>query len=258
MQNPRCHGAARPPFSHSYLLSLLSPRPPVRPVPLFAKTNDDDGAHLLPLPPSLPPSVAVKVAVAFWHRRIYPFLPSFFPSVPLLFDHSQYRRRRRRLRRCSSVTPPPSAPHPLGLTHFHRNAVFASSTTTTRCGARQWHAPIDCGQILRLFRTHFVTASHSQSPMRLFVNSSEAATLCAFATMLGAKAIFLYSPFPLPLSTWMIGDSAAANSDDGFIAVIICKAAEYRTSGDVHEKEEGKDDPQMHQQHLGGTMRRGF
>ena len=64
--------------------------------------------------------------------------------------------------------------------------------------------------------------------------------------MLGAKAIFLYSPFPpsilrrpyfLPHSTWMIGDSghggaAAAISDDGFIAVIICKAAEYRTSDD--------------------------
>ena len=128
MQNPRCHGAARRPFSHSYLLSLLSPRPPVRPVPLFAKTNDDDGAHLLPLPPSLPPSVAVKVAVAFWHRRIYPFLPSFFPSFPLLFDRSQYRRRRRRrLRRSSSVTR-----SQLGLTHFHRNAVFASSTATTQ------------------------------------------------------------------------------------------------------------------------------
>ena len=63
--------------------------------------------------------------------------------------------------------------------------------------------------------------------------------------MLGAKAIFLYSPFPpsvfrpyfLPHSTWMIGDSghggaAAASSDDGFITVIICKAAEYRTSDD--------------------------
>ena len=41
-------------------------------------------------------------------------------------------------------------------------------------------------------------------------------------------------PSILPHSTWMIGDSvaAAATSDDGFIAVIICKAAEYRTSDD--------------------------
>ena len=241
------------PFLLSFIPSFLpSSFFPVRPrpsVPLFAKTNDDDGAHLLSLPRlSLCRSESRCRLLASPHLS----LPSFLPSPPSTI---------RNIVVVVFVAAPQSLSpfafaRPLGLTHFHRNAVFASSTTTTRCGARQWHAPIDCGQILRLFRTHFVTASHSQSPMRLFVNSSEAATLCAFATMLGAKAIFLYSPFPLPLSTWMIGDSAAANSDDGFIAVIICKAAEYRTSGDVHEKEEGKDDPQMHQQHLGGTMRR--
>ena len=132
MQNPRCHGAARRPFSHSYLLSLLSPRPPVRPVPLFAKTNDDDGAHLLSLSPSRCRNESRRRLLASPHLSLPSSrVPSFLP----LFDHSQYRHSRRRLRRSSSVTR-----SQLGLTHFHRNAVFASSTTTihntTRGGAR--------------------------------------------------------------------------------------------------------------------------
>ena len=123
MPNPRCYSGQRP-FSHTFLLSSFFPvRPSVRPSVLPSLCLQKQmmmTAHTYS--PFLPPSLCRSES----RRRL---LASPHLSLPsLLFDHSQYRRRR--LRRSSSVTPPPSAPHPLGLTHFHRNAAFASSTTT--------------------------------------------------------------------------------------------------------------------------------